>query len=570
MSGGTENNSALERAFACGGEAGACARAVDWASTPLGPIESWPHSLRAAASLVLGHGFAMNVSWGRDLCQIYNDATIPIMGRKHPTAMGQPVAETWAEIWEYLEPVLREVWQTGRPRTIRSNRFLIDRNGFLEEMFVDITYSVVRDDHGDVGGILSTSIEVTDRVLGERRLRTLRALDAAALSASSDAEVFRSAMDTLGQNPHDIPFAALYALEQGSAVRVGATGIHEGGHDFPARVELGEESVSDAGWPLSRALIAGEGALVEDLEARFGGRFGPVRAALVLPARWEAQQPPYGALVVGLSPHLILDEAYQSFLELVARGIAVSLAGIRAVEEAREQATKLAESQLKDAFLGLAAHELNTPLTSLKLRIQLVARQLCQFGTVDAQILTNAQRAIDRMERLIGDLVSVAALRDKRMKLARARHELGEICQQAVDAQAIAPRDAVAVEVPGAPVLAIVDAPRIAQALGSLLSNALKFSPADKRVTLTLTTTDRREAKICVRDEGPGIDEASARRLFERFYRVPGIEVQRGSQVGLGLGLYLTKSIVDEHGGRIWVETQPGVGSAFYFTLPLG
>jgi two-component system, sensor histidine kinase and response regulator len=100
------------------------------------------------------------------------------------------------------------------------------------------------------------------------------------------------------------------------------------------------------------------------------------------------------------------------------------------------------------------------------------------------------------------------------------------------------------------------------------LSNALKYSSPDRPVTLELRASPR-VATVTVRDEGPGIGVDELPHVFERFYRAPGVDVKAGSQVGLGLGLFIAKAIIGQHGGRIWAESEVGKGSAFSFCLPL-
>jgi signal transduction histidine kinase len=552
-------DAALDKAFEHGGASGALAREVDWARTPLGPVEGWPESLRAAVGLVLGHGFAMNIAWGPELIQIYNDATAAIMGHKHPAAMGQAIRETWAEIWSFLEPVLGEVWRSGRPTTMGSTRFFIDRRGFLEEMYADITYSAVRDERGEVGGLLSTSIESTERVLGARRLRTLRDLSSSAVAATNDESACAGVMDTLAGSAADIPFAFLYlcdAPDDAQARLAGSANASTLGAEAPALVPLGDEPPTGAPWPIARVLRSGAP------ERACEGR------ALALPVRRSALEPSYGVLVAGLSPHLALDDAYRDFLGLVARDIAQSLAGVRALSEARAQAERVAEARVKETFLDVAAHELHTPLTSLKMRIQLATRQASESGVVDPEVLRNAHRAIERMGRLVDDLFNVAALKSHRLSLVRRRSDLGELCKRVADEQSLSSKRAVALDVPGDPVWAEVDPHRILQVITNLVANALKYSPAEGVVSLSLRVGD--ELSIAVDDEGPGVEPALRARIFDRFFRAPGVAVQQGSQVGLGLGLFIARSIVEEHGGRIWVEAREGPGSRFCVALPLG
>jgi signal transduction histidine kinase len=146
--------------------------------------------------------------------------------------------------------------------------------------------------------------------------------------------------------------------------------------------------------------------------------------------------------------------------------------------------------------------------------------------------------------------------------------DLGEVCRTAAAEQMDVTEREIILLLPDSPVWANADADRISQVLANLLSNALKYSADDRPVTLSLRR-ERREVVVSVHDEGAGIPEDLLPHLFDCFYRVPGVQVQSGSGIGLGLGLYISKEIVEQHGGRIWVTGGIGSGSTFSFSLPL-
>jgi signal transduction histidine kinase len=118
------------------------------------------------------------------------------------------------------------------------------------------------------------------------------------------------------------------------------------------------------------------------------------------------------------------------------------------------------------------------------------------------------------------------------------------------------------------PVPVNVDRDRIGQVLSNYLSNALKYSPAEQPVMVGLDA-EGMEARVWVHDEGPGVPLADQERIWDRFYRVAGIEPQHGSSVGLGLGLHISRSIIERHGGQVGVESVPGAGATFSFLLPV-
>jgi PAS domain S-box-containing protein len=150
-------------------------RESDWAATPLGPSGSWPQSLRTAIDLMLGAHAEIVLFWGPDYIAFYNDAYAPTIGNKHPHALGRPAIEHWAELWDDLEPLLRGVRQTGQTFSARDRPFQIDRSGFLEQVYFDISYSAVRDEYGDVAGVMCIVSETTARVLAAQALATSEA-----------------------------------------------------------------------------------------------------------------------------------------------------------------------------------------------------------------------------------------------------------------------------------------------------------------------------------------------------------------------------------------------------------
>ena len=257
------------------------------------------------------------------------------------------------------------------------------------------------------------------------------------------------------------------------------------------------------------------------------------------------------------------------------------------------QAAQLAAEEMtrqRDEFLSVASHELRTPLTSVKANAQVAERTVRRIlataheeradrqgqETMEAferlhEQLVRADRQATLLSRLVDDLVDVSRIHADRLEMRRAPCDLAAIAREAVAEQRqVQPQRRIALELPrrGEPIPLVADAARIGQVLTNLLTNALKYSPPEAQVTVTVTVGDAR-ARVSVRDEGPGLSAEQRERLGERFYRVPGIEVQSGSGVGLGIGLFISKTIVERHGGTLGVESAPGDGSTFWFELPL-
>lgn len=224
----------------------------------------------------------------------------------------------------------------------------------------------------------------------------------------------------------------------------------------------------------------------------------------------------------------------------------------------------------KDEFIGVASHELKTPLASLKGMTQLLRRRLLRAGSPEAANLISMENSIRRMEVLVNDLLNISFIETGMFTLHSRPCEMGELCRQLVDEYMIGtnPTPVIVLELPNEPIEIEVDVERIGQVILNLLSNARKYSSNKSPIKVALQAVDD-HCVISVSDGGVGIDPELLPHIFDRFYRVPGIEVQTGSSMGLGLGLYISNQIVERHNGRIDVTSIPGEGSTFSVVLPL-
>src|SRR5438270_8179399 len=238
-----------------------------------------------------------------------------------------------------------------------------------------------------------------------------------------------------------------------------------------------------------------------------------------------------------------------------------------------------------DEFLDLASHELRTPLTTIKGNLTLARRFLVSCleelprentATIRSKLqevqtmLERADHQTEVQNRLLGDLLDATQIQKRMLQLHFSLCDLARIVDRVVEEhRGDAAMRAIHVEIPETrPVIIIADASHIGHVLSNYLSNALKFSPRESLVIVSLQMLGQ-HARVAVHDEGPGIPVEEQEHVWERFYRVPGIERRSGSSVGLGLGLYLCRAIIEQHNGQVGLESQPGAGSIFWFRLPL-
>jgi PAS domain S-box-containing protein len=167
----TSSDATAHAFMAGGGEMGEMMRSFDWSQTPVGDTVTWPSSLRTALSIMLSSSHPMFVWWGeKTLTNFYNDAYIGILGRKHPEALGKSAIKIWSEIWTDIEPLVKNVYKTGKPVYMKNLRLLLDRHGYEEETYFTFSYSPLKNDLGEVAGIFCTVTETTDEVLTRQRL----------------------------------------------------------------------------------------------------------------------------------------------------------------------------------------------------------------------------------------------------------------------------------------------------------------------------------------------------------------------------------------------------------------
>ncbi|HEU5201020.1 MAG TPA: HAMP domain-containing sensor histidine kinase, partial [Ktedonobacterales bacterium] len=184
--------------------------------------------------------------------------------------------------------------------------------------------------------------------------------------------------------------------------------------------------------------------------------------------------------------------------------------------------------------------------------------------------LTRVNQQVGRLERLVNDLLEVSRIRAGKLDLRLEPLDLAALLRQAVEDQQVASSRTIRLRLPTSlPGPVVADAERIEQVLTNYLTNALKYSPAEVPVEVGLEVDAQQGVRVWVHDAGPGIPSAEQEHIWERFHRVSGIEVQSGSGVGLGLGLSICREIIERHHGQVGVQSAPGEGSTFWFTLPL-
>ncbi|MEV7684984.1 SpoIIE family protein phosphatase [Streptomyces bungoensis] len=557
--------------FAVDREVGADLAAVDWAATPLGPPRDWPQSLQTAVSILLSSRFPMWMAWGEELTFFCNAAyRRDTLGRKYPWALGRPASEVWAEAWEDAGPRIEAVLSTGDATWDEGLLLFLERAGYREETYHTFSYSPLRDDTGDVVGILCVVSEDTDRVIGDRRMATLRDLGSDPNAIRTEQEVLAFADRQLAGNRQDLPFTLTYLLDGGTARLSGATGITEGHPAAPAVL-----AVDDPGavWPAA-ALARGETVLVPLSGGAFTGLPAgdwpePPEQALVVPLPQQGSAP-YGFLVAALNRYRVLDDGYRGFVELAAGHIASGIGRARSYQAQQRRAEELAElDRAKTTFFSNISHEFRTPLTLIMGPVEELRTRLPDGQEPVRREVDLIHRNALRLGKLVNTLLDFSRIEAGRVQaryepvdLAGVTAELASVFRSAVERAGLA----FDVDCPPLDEPVYVDRAMWEKVVLNLLSNALKFTfHGAVRVGVHRSGT---HAVVTVADTGVGVPAAEMPRLFERFHRIENGRAR--SNEGSGIGLALVQELVGLHGGAITAESTEGDGTTFTVRLPFG
>jgi PAS domain S-box-containing protein len=510
--------------LAGGGEMGAHMRALDWSRTPLGPPQSWPQSLRSTVSMLLPSKAQICLFWGPEFIVLYNDAYRPVFGAKHPGALGRPGREAWSEIWSHqLHGLLEGVVQTGEAFWARDLLFELERYGFPEETYFDVSYDPVRVETGTVGGVFCIVTETTERVVGERRLALLRDLAARNATARSERDACVVAMETLTGTP-DVAFALAYLDDDLQAA-------------------------------------------TPDAERQLAGTKPDLVKTIALPSSSGART---GRLVIGLNARRPFDDGYRSFLDLVADQVAIAITNARAYEAERQRAEALAAiDRAKTTFFSNVSHEFRTPLTLLVGPLEDELADADVLPAARRERLETAHRNALRLLRLVNTLLDFSRIEAGRIDanyeptdLAALTIDLASAFRSAIEKAGLA----LVVDCPPLPAPVYVDRDMWEKVVLNLLSNAFKFT-FEGAIRVALQWCDD-HVELRVADTGVGIAAADLGRMFERFHRVRHARAR--THEGTGIGLALVQELARLHGGTVSVTSEEGRGTTFTVSVLTG
>lgn len=226
--------------------------------------------------------------------------------------------------------------------------------------------------------------------------------------------------------------------------------------------------------------------------------------------------------------------------------------------------------KMKSDFVSNVSHELRTPLTSIKGSVDNMLDGLTgSLNEKQIRYLNRIKSNTDRLSRLINDLLDLSRIESGHVEVRPTNLPLTALAEEVAEhMKALAAEKLIRIEIPPADpkVTAWADRDKVTQVLMNLISNAVKFTPRDGKITVALEKNGSDYIQISVADTGPGILPEERNRIFSKFYQVANVDKQKPK--GSGLGLAISKALVEMHGGKIWMESEVGKGSTFYFTLP--
>jgi len=447
-----------------------------------------------------------------------------------------------------LIDVLDRVYSTGQPCEGREVPLSVERTGTGEasEAFFNFIYQPLMPEGGTVEGIMIFAVDVTDQVHARHRVEDL-ARERIAILGQIQA----------GQRRYSEQLRMLADAATAANAKLSVDAVTQAIADrareiIGARIAI----VTMGGDRLTRAVssLPGRPGDPPDGVAPDPGAEEGIRAELT-----DRGAVSIGTVQVCSKLEGEFSETDQSILVQLAQVGSVAI-GNAVLYEAEHAATRV-----RDDVMAIVSHDLRNPLTTISMSASLLLGPLSDGNADRIAVALRIQRSAARMNRLISDLIDVTRIEASLLAVAPSPNAAGTLLEEAIDPfRPIAAEKGMTLTKELAPDLPMVlaDKERVLQLLGNLIGNAIKFTPAQGQVTFRAERDDD-AVRFTVKNTGPVIAPEHISQVFDRYWRA-----NEKARLGIGLGLFIAKKIVEGHGGRIWVESNTADGTAFSFTLP--
>ncbi|SEL28695.1 PAS domain-containing sensor histidine kinase [Parapedobacter koreensis] len=460
------------------------------------------------------------------------------------------------------ETIIREI-KAGRKvdhyQTIR-------RTKSGKEIPISLTISPMRNKQGQVIGASKIARDISDKIQREQtiqfhaqKLETLHAIGKVISEKLDTPSIIQTVIDSTTHLASADVGLCFYRVsdELGSSKLSVSVAAHGNGGDYD-NLHLDEGII--------HTIFAGENVVKFDdvceaahilslFNTKEGAKAPRIRHCLAIPIR-AADKLLIGAMFFGYAQAEVFKTADEDMMRNIASLVAVTLDNARLFEEVNALNLK------KNEFIALASHELKTPLTTIKGYLQILERS--EIDQVGRRFLTKALKQLERINALIAELLDISKIEAGKLSFHFERFDMSEMVLDVVETFHFSSQThTIFVNNIHGDYTVIADRQRMEQVIINLITNAIKYSPNANNVYVTLESS-LREVSVQVKDEGMGMSRDQQEKVFTRFYQVEGTS----KMTGLGLGLYLSKEIIERHGGHIGVNSQLGQGSTFYFSIP--
>jgi PAS domain S-box-containing protein len=515
------------------------------------------HDLRA---VVMTSHYPLMVLRGRDnLIDIANEQLAALWDKPLDTVLGHKLLDVLPEIADQPFPaLLKQVYDTGVGYGEEEQVFYLNTDEGQKTKYVSFYYDPLKEEGGEVGGIIVAASDITQMVTSRKLLQESyerqQSLNEEVTATNEELAATNEELQVSNQSINELNAELRESEERFRIMAEGSNVMIAVGDEKGAAVYFNEPWSKVTGRTPSELMKFGWVDLMHpDDHVRVMKAFTDAFAKQE-PWEWEFRMP----------------DGYGGWLWLLARGaprfrVDGSFAGY--ISSCIDITARKQEEQRKNDFIGMVSHELKTPLTSMSAYVQmLLGKAKKADDQFTAKTLEKANNQVKKMTGMINGFLNVSRLESGNIHMDKTSFDMADLVKEVEEETIVTISSHHVVFAPVIKTCVLADRSKIGQVINNYISNAIKYSPTGSTIEVACVTIGN-SAQVSVKDDGFGIKAEDQPKLFDRFYRVQNPETHTIS--GFGIGLYLCAEIIHRHEGRIWVESDPGKGSTFYFSIPL-